>query len=113
MIAFENKPEIGKGIYTLRDVATVLKMPYPKVFRWIRTYWDGRLGKKFKQEYSWVREGSRAVNFHTLVELYVMVQFAEKGLKTKDVLINLTKSLWVIGPCRTFSSNPILTLRVY
>lgn len=87
MIAFENKPQIGKGIYTLKDVASILKMPYPTVFRWIRKYWDGTLGKKFKQEYSWERDGSRAINFHTVVELYVMVQFAEKGLKTKDVLI--------------------------
>lgn len=87
MIAFENKPEIGKGIYTLKDVATILKMPYPKVRRWVRTYWDGRLGKKFQQQYSWERDGSVAVSFHTVVELYVMIQFAEKGVKTQDVLI--------------------------
>lgn len=87
MIAFENKPEIGKGIYTLKDVATILKMPYPKVRRWVRTYWDGRLGKKFQQQYSWERDGSVAVSFHTVVELYVMIQFAEKGVKTQDVLV--------------------------
>ena len=87
MIAFENKPEIGKGIYTLRDVATILKMPYNKVHKWIRKYWDGKLGKKFQQQYSWERDGSVAVNFHTVVELYVMIEFAEQGVKTKEVLI--------------------------
>lgn len=87
MIAFENQPEIGKGIYTLKDVASILKMPYPTVRRWVRTYWDGRLGKKFQKQYSWERDGSVAVSFHTVVELYVMIQFAEKGVKTQDVLI--------------------------
>lgn len=86
MITFENKPEIGKGIYTIRDVANILKIPYPKVHRWIRTYWDGKLGKEYQHQYSWERDGSRAVSFHTVVEFYVMIQFAEKGVKTKDVL---------------------------
>jgi uncharacterized protein (DUF433 family) len=87
MIAFENKPEIGKGIYTLRDVASILKMPYPTVRRWVRTYWDGKLGEKYQQRYSWERDGSVAVSFRTVVELYVMIRFAEKGVKTQDVLI--------------------------
>jgi uncharacterized protein (DUF433 family) len=87
MIAFENKPEIGKGIYTLKDVASILKIPYPKVRRWVKTYWDGRLGNKLQQHYSWKIDGSIAVSFHTVVELYVMIQFAEIGVKTQDVLI--------------------------
>ncbi|AFL84873.1 hypothetical protein Belba_2310 [Belliella baltica DSM 15883] len=86
MIAFENKPEIGKGIYTLPDISHILKIPYRKVRRWVRTYWDGKLGKKYQQQYSWERDGSVAVNFHTVVELYVMIQFAEKGVKTHEVL---------------------------
>ncbi|ERM80174.1 hypothetical protein P872_22275 [Rhodonellum psychrophilum GCM71 = DSM 17998] len=86
MIAFENKPEIGKGIYTLKDVATILHLPYAKVHRWVCTYWDGKLGKEFQLQYSWERDGSRAVSFHTVVELYIMIQLAEKGVKTSDVL---------------------------
>lgn len=86
MIAFENKPQIGQGIYTLRDAASILHLPYAKVHRWVKEYWDGKLGHQFQTQYSWMIDGSRAVSFHTVVELYVMIQLAEKGVKTSEVL---------------------------
>jgi len=86
MIAFENKPQIGQGIYTLRDAATILHLPYAKVHRYVDKYWDGQLGKEFQTRYSWMTDGSRAVSFHTVVELYVMVQLADQGVKTTEVL---------------------------
>ncbi|WBL43542.1 DUF433 domain-containing protein [Algoriphagus halophytocola] len=86
MIAFENKPQIGQGIYTLRDAATILHLPYTKVHRYVTKYWDGQLGEEFQSQYSWLIDGSRAVSFHTVVELYVMIQLAEKGVKTAEVL---------------------------
>lgn len=83
---FENKPQLGIGIYTPPEIAQILRLPYSKVHRWIDKYWDGELGKEFETRYSWYTDGSRAVSFHTLVELYVMVQFAEAGVKTRKVL---------------------------
>lgn len=87
MIAFENIPQLGTGIFTIREVASILRIPYPKVHRWVKEYWDGRLGKLFQTQYSWMTEGSRAVSFHTVVELYVMIQLAEKGVRTSEVLL--------------------------
>lgn len=87
MKAFENKPQLGHGVYTLREVAHILQLPYTKVHRWIKEYWDGKLGRDFQAQYSWMIEGSRAVSFHTVVELYVMIQLAEEGVKTSEVLI--------------------------
>lgn len=87
MNAFENKSQLGTGIFTIREVASILRIPYPKVLRWVNEYWDGRLGKLFQSQYSWMTEGSRAVSFHTVVELYVMIQLAEKGVKTSEVLL--------------------------
>jgi uncharacterized protein (DUF433 family) len=86
MEAFENKPQIGNGVYTLREVAVILQLSYPKVHRWVKEYWDGKLGRAFRAHYSWIIDGSRAVSFHTVVELYVMIQLAEEGVKTKEVL---------------------------
>jgi uncharacterized protein (DUF433 family) len=86
MIAFENKPQIGQGIYTLSDAARILYLPYYKVHRWVTKYWDGNLGQEFQSQYSWIVDGSRAVSFHTVVELYVMIQLADKGVKTNEVL---------------------------
>lgn len=83
---FENKLEIGYGIYTTPEVATILRLPYQKVHRWINEYWDKKLGSQYGNQYSWTSGKSRAVSFHTLVEFYVMMQFSEAGVKPRDVL---------------------------
>ena len=83
---FENILTIGNGIYTVSDLANILQLPYRKVNRWLSEYWDGKLGKEFKGKYSWRVDNTRAVGFHTLVEFYVMMQFAEAGVKTAQVL---------------------------
>jgi uncharacterized protein (DUF433 family) len=84
--AFNNTLEIGKGIYTVPDLANILKLPYNKVNTWLNEYWDGRLGNLYKKQYSWRIDSTRAVGFHTLVEFYVMMQFSEAGVKPLQVL---------------------------
>ncbi|WP_037318619.1 DUF433 domain-containing protein [Salegentibacter sp. Hel_I_6] len=83
---FENKPQLGFGIYTPAEIAQILRLPYYKVNRWIDKYWDGELGHEFEKRYSWKTENSKAVSFHTLVEFYVMMQLADAGVKTRKVL---------------------------
>lgn len=83
---FENKPKLGLGIYTPAEIAQILRLPYYKVNRWIDKYWDGELGHEFEKRYSWKTGNSKAVSFHTLVEFYVMMQFADAGVKTRKVL---------------------------
>lgn len=83
---FENKLKIGNGIFTTQEIAQILQLPYHKVRTWITKYWDGELGKFYEQNYSWSIDNSKAVGFHTLIEFYVMMQFAEAGVKTKEVL---------------------------
>lgn len=83
---FENKPQLGLGIYTPAEIAQILRLPYYKVNRWIDKYWDGELGQEFEKRYSWKTDKSKAVSFHTLVEFYVMMQLADAGVKTRKVL---------------------------
>lgn len=83
---FENKPQLGLGIYTPAEIARILRLPYYKVNRWIDKYWDGELGQEFEKRYSWKTDKSKAVSFHTLVEFYVMMQLADAGVKTRKVL---------------------------
>jgi len=83
---FDNKPQLGNGIYTTTEIAQILQIPYQKIHSWINKYWDGELGKLYEQEYSWSVNNSRAVGFHSLVEFYIMVQFAEAGVSTRQVL---------------------------
>src|SRR5690554_5043245 len=83
---FENKPQLGLGIYTPAEISQILRLPYYKVNRWIDKYWDGELGQEFEKRYSWKTENSKAVSFHTMVEFYVMMQFSDAGVKTRKVL---------------------------
>lgn len=83
---FENRIDIGTGCYTASEIAHILQIPYRKVHTWMVTYWDGKLGKEFGSQYSWIVDNSRAVSFHTMVEFYVMMQLGEAGVKPKEVL---------------------------
>ncbi len=83
---FENKLQLGNGIYTTSEIAQILQMPYNKVHLWINKYWDGELGKVYEGNYSWNIDKTKAVGFHTLVEFSVMMQFAEAGVNTRQVL---------------------------
>ena len=98
---FENKLQLGNGIFTTQEIAQILHVPYHKVNRWITKYWDGELGEVYEQQYSWSVGNNRAVGFHTLIEFYVMMQFAEAGVKAAQVLkahADLSKSYDTIFP---------------
>jgi uncharacterized protein (DUF433 family) len=86
MVSFENEARLGLGIYTIPDIAQILRMRINKVSRWIKDYWDEKLGKEFDNQYSWYVGQSKAVNFHTLIELYIFHQLNVAGLKPQEVL---------------------------
>lgn len=85
-MTFENQLQLGIGVYTLPDIARLLKLPYHRVYRWVNTYWDGELGELFEERYSWETNGSKAVSFHTLIELFVMMQLTEAGVPARSIL---------------------------
>ena len=68
---FENKLEIGYGIYTMPDLANILNLKYYKVQRLLNEYWDKKFGSELGERYSWSDGKSKAVSFHTLVEFYI------------------------------------------
>lgn len=86
MAAFDNKLKLGAGIYTYPDIAHVLGMPYHKVQRWISTYWEGALGREFERRYTWHVDGTKAVSFHTMIELFIFHQLNEAGVRPKAIL---------------------------
>src|SRR5690554_3170435 len=83
---FENTPQLGKGIYTAGDISKILRIKESKVRRWLKTYWDGKLGEVYGQKYSWNISGNRAVSFHTMVEFYIMLLFSEAGVPPMEVV---------------------------
>lgn len=80
------KPKLGTGVYTLPDVAAILKLPYYKVNRWINIFWDGKLGKEFQKKYTWNIGLNKAVNFYTLVELNIFYQLSKAGVPSREIL---------------------------
>lgn len=84
-----HKNALGHGIYTSTDIAQLLGIPRRKVARYLKNYWDDRLGKElFNDSYSWQSESGKvkAVNFYVLIELYVCFKLQEFGVKPKRVL---------------------------
>lgn len=82
----KSKPTLGAGIYTLPDIAHILRIPYHKVSRWVKEYWDNRFASDFEGRYSWTDGKARAIGFHTLIELFVFLQLSDSGVRTKEVL---------------------------
>ena len=82
----QTKPILGKGIYTIPDMASILGIPYSKVLRWINTFWNDRFVNDYKQSYSWNIDLTKAVNFHTLIELYTFYELSQAGVQTKEIL---------------------------
>jgi len=80
-----NPLAIGKGIFPFPDVVKILDMPYRKVYAWMRRYWKGELGETFKSNYVREVDGSRGVNFLTLIELHTMMHLSDAGVRTQDV----------------------------
>lgn len=82
----QSHPLLGAGIYTMPDISLILGIPYRKVSRWINTFWDERFGSSYGHAYSWRVAQTRAVNFHTLIELYIFYQLSAKGVSTRELL---------------------------
>lgn len=82
----DSRPKLGGGVYTLPDIASILGIPYHRVARCVKEYWDMRLASDFDGKYSWHDGKSRAVNFHTLIELFVFFQLNEAGVRTPNIL---------------------------
>lgn len=83
---FENELQLGRGIYTTSEISQILRLPYEKVHRWMKNYWDRELSDAYKKQYSWKVDNSRAFSFHAFVEFYVMMELSEAGVKPKQVM---------------------------
>ncbi len=81
-----NTPVLGGGIYTIPDIAALLNLSNTKVNRWISKFWDDKLGQEYKTKYSWNVEFTRAINFHTLIEIYTFYQLTEAGVRPAKIL---------------------------
>lgn len=82
----KNTPQLGSGMYTVPDIAHILRVPAVKVNRWVKEYWDKKFAVSFGNSYSWKSGSSRAVDFQTLIELCICFKFSEEGISTKAII---------------------------
>jgi uncharacterized protein (DUF433 family) len=82
----QTKPLLGTGIYTVPDIALILGIPYSKALRWINSFWRDHFGSKYDFDYLWNVDLTKAVNFHTLIELFTFYQLTQAGVKTKELI---------------------------
>jgi len=69
-------PTVGEGIYTARDISTILKLPYSKVSLGMREFWD---------DYTFGVKGNKAINFYTLIEFYTFYQLRELSVSAQEI----------------------------
>lgn len=109
MIALGNDIKLGQGIYSIPDLAFILRLPQHKVRRWLNDYWDARLGEKYKRQYSWGTGKEKATNFYTLVEFYVFYQLREASVGTKAILCAHEEMACDLKTPYPFASAKVLT----
>lgn len=82
----EEIAKIGEGIYTAADISRIFKIPYPKIKYWFRYYIRNKLFHTIGYRYYFPIKDTIAVNFLTLIEMYVFYTLKEKGIKMSDII---------------------------
>ena len=79
------KARIGEGVYTAADAARIMRIPYPKAKYWFDYYAKGRLIEDTKFQYYFPVRDIIAVNFLTLMEMFVFYKLKERGVSTRQI----------------------------
>jgi uncharacterized protein (DUF433 family) len=106
------KNQLGHGIYTAPDIARLLGLPTPKVTRYLKTYWDEKLGQGiFGENYSWQSANGKvkSVNFYVLIELHTFFQLQDLGVKPKTILAARQTIANETGLIYPFATSDILS----
>lgn len=80
------KPKFGEGFYTATDAANILNLPYSKISYWFRAMVRGRFEAHTDFRYYFRFEDVTAVNFYTLIELYVFNFFRQNKVSVNKIL---------------------------
>ncbi len=81
-----NNLKLGYGVYSMPDVSRILGLRNSLVNKWVSNFWDDAMGKQFESKYSWTVDSSKAINFHTLVEMYTFYQLSSVGVKSPRII---------------------------
>ncbi len=101
--------KLGEGIYSIPDIAFLLRLKPSRVRRWLNDFWDARLGEKYRQKYSWGEGREKATNFYTLIEFYVFYQLRELKVGPKAIFTAHEEIARQLNTPFPFASAKLLT----
>lgn len=101
--------ELGSGMYTIPEVAFILKLPTAKVRRWMNDFWDNNFSEKHHVEYSWGAGREKATNFFTLIEFYVFYQLREINVSVNKIINAHQDMAEMLGTAYPFASSKMLS----
>ncbi len=78
--------DLGTGIYTIPDVAAILRLPIKKVRRWMNEYWNIKFGGLTQAKFSVGAGREEATNFYTLIEFFTFYQLRERGVTAQRII---------------------------
>jgi uncharacterized protein (DUF433 family) len=82
----EEIAKIGEGIFTAPDISRIFKIPYPKAKYWFKYYIRNKLFDTIGYRYFFPIKDTIAINFLSLIEMYVFYTFKEKNIKTHNII---------------------------
>jgi len=78
--------KIGEGVFTISDMATILKVPSTSVRYWFNEYVRKEFPKISQYIYNFNTEDGIFLNFKSLMQLYVFNQLRKRGFSRKKIL---------------------------
>ncbi|MBO9675948.1 MAG: DUF433 domain-containing protein [Sphingobacteriaceae bacterium] len=101
--------QLGGGIYTIPEVAFILKLPVGKVRRWMTDFWDNKFSIKHSDRYSWGEGRDKATNFYTLIEFYVFYQLRALNISTNKIIKAHQDMAEQLNTAYPFASSKLLS----
>lgn len=101
--------QLGGGIYTIPEVAFILKLPVGKVRRWMTEFWDNKFSVKHGDKYSWGEGPAKATNFYTLIEFYVFYQLRILNISTNRIFKAHQDMAEQLNTAYPFASSKLLS----
>ena len=92
------------------DISLILGVPQKRIRWYINEIWDNRFGRKtFNQRYSWTVGDRKAVNFHVLIEFYVVSQLRSLGVSTRSIFKARNAIAQELSVAYPFATSDLLT----
>lgn len=100
--------ELGQGIFTVSDLAEILRIPKTRVRYWFNTYVREELPAITNYRYNFNSDQGLYVNFRSLLQLYVFEELKKEGFNKKSVLSAYSALSATLNTMYPFATDKIL-----